>query len=280
MAIYGYIPHLVRLKKIKGFFKIDLTDIPVELKREAANHLRDEVLKGINPQPVNPVIYFLELFAIVVSDSNVLLEKFLDYYSRLALKNKRALGELKKYLDCTETVPIEEYLVRTSKFPVNPLKIYWLKMSKGVVQLEKYSCIISLIEDIVNYARELKQKLNEPAIREELLEIIRMSQPRRKGTPRFYRNLLEATGIEDGKRRIIMYWLAPYLVTIHGMTKEEAINTILEWLTRQDGKRVPAYWVRAEVESVARKGLKPWKREKVFRIDPQLKEILEKHGII
>ena len=281
MNVYGYVPHLIRIKKVKGMLSVNLTDIPPDIKRDVANHLRDEVLSFSDPKPVHPATYFLELFTLSVHGSEQMMERFLLYYSKLAMKKQEALKELRKHLDCRDVLDIGEYLERTSAIPSNPLRLYWLKVRNGKVYMGDFSCILPLLEDIVSYSAELKQKVTDPAIRDELKEILRITRTKRSGKmPKFYRNLLDATGIEDGKKRIIMYWLAPYLVNIKGMTKEEAVGVIMEWLSRQDGQRVPHYWVRAEVESVARKGIRPWRRDKVFEKDPQIKEILEKHGIV
>lgn len=287
MSIYHYIPHLAVLVKRKtgklpkGIEPINLTDIPPDLKRDVANHIRDEIMRAVNPQPVEPTLYLLEVLVIAMSDSRNLKERFLSYYSRLALKNKKALSYLQKYIECTDELSMKEYLQRASRLQANPLKLYWLEIEKGKVKLGSYSCILSLLEDISRLLEETRKKIGNDVVADELRDILSMSQRKPSGrTPRFYKRLLDATGIEDGKKRIIMYWIAPYLISIANMPKEEAINTILEWLSRQEGQRVPNYWVRAEVEAVARKKLMPWKKDKVLEKDPQLKEILQKHGII
>ncbi|NPA76280.1 MAG: DNA primase noncatalytic subunit PriX [Candidatus Diapherotrites archaeon] len=96
----------------------------------------------------------------------------------------------------------------------------------------------------------------------------------------FIERILSASGIPDGKKRIILYWIMPYLVTVRGLSVDEAVSRVQEWLANQGGQKVLLSWVRADAENVKKRGVRPWSIKTVEQRDPALVKMLREMGVL
>ena len=179
-------------------------------------------------------------------------------------------------------VPLSAYMKYRHIYPET--KIYHVELKRGVVYLT--DALLPLFAGCTAYTLSVAGlPLDVSGVPERFAEYAKRSVAVRRA-PRSSRGygyieaVLSASGIPDGRKRIIFYWLAPYLVTVKGLSPDEAISTINEWLSRQGGGRIQPSWVKDEVLLAKRKGIRPWSLKKVRERDPGLVDILEGMGVL
>jgi len=98
----------------------------------------------------------------------------------------------------------------------------------------------------------------------------------------FIERILQVSGLEDGRKRIIYYWLSKWFGCILEIPPEECARAIEEWLSRQGSGDSKVYrsWILKECEYAYRDKICPWTLETTARKDPEIIEILKKHNII
>lgn len=96
----------------------------------------------------------------------------------------------------------------------------------------------------------------------------------------FVERLLSAEGIPDGKKRILLFWIIPYLANVKGLSVDEVVARVQEWLSRQGGQKVLVSWVRSDAELAKKKGIRPWSLKKVEQTDPALMKMLRDMGVL
>jgi hypothetical protein len=87
-------------------------------------------------------------------------------------------------------------------------------------------------------------------------------------------------GLPDGRKRFILYVLSAYLVNVKGLSEEEAIQVVQEFLEnscRNHGNCGKVYesFIRGDLQRVKSKGLKPTTLEKLREKDPDLHSLIE-----
>jgi len=96
----------------------------------------------------------------------------------------------------------------------------------------------------------------------------------------FIRRVIEASGLPDGRKRILLYWLIPYWINVEGLSVDEAVERAKEWISRQAGGKIYESWIRSDAINVKKRGIKPWSLKKVERESPDLVKMLKEMGIL
>ena len=79
------------------------------------------------------------------------------------------------------------------------------------------------------------------------------------GKYRWIRQVIEASGLRDGRKRLLFYVLVLYWVTIEGRSVEETVLLAEKWVKRQSRRdQVSRSWIRSLARNVGRKKIKPW----------------------
>jgi len=87
--------------------------------------------------------------------------------------------------------------------------------------------------------------------------------------------LLLKKGVPDGRRRLILYVVSRYLVNVKGLSEEDAIAEVKDFLRKScenynNCSKVYDSWIRNVINRVKSGGWKPWTLEKLKEKDPQL----------
>ncbi len=179
-------------------------------------------------------------------------------------------------------VPLSEYMKYKHIYPET--KIYHLPLRAGIVHLPRrvqpyfaatvaYTIVRSSLPADVSSVPERFKEFATAAV--PVAAVQRSS----RGWG-FIERIFSASGIPDGKKRIILYWLMPYLISVRGLPVDEAVARVTEWLARQGGQKVPRSWVRSDAENVKRHGIRPWGLKKVEQQDPSLVKMLRSLGVL
>ncbi|MEB3816516.1 MAG: DNA primase noncatalytic subunit PriX [Desulfurococcales archaeon] len=88
-------------------------------------------------------------------------------------------------------------------------------------------------------------------------------------------------GVPDGRSRLILYVISRYLVNVKGLSDDEALATINDFLRASCEKhgncgKIYQSWIRNVIRHVRRGGWKPWSLDRIKREDPELLHIIEK----
>jgi hypothetical protein len=163
-------------------------------------------------------------------------------------------------------------------------KLYHLPVSLGVVHLPPsrvpyfagtvaYSLVISGLPEDVSSVPPVFKQYAQSAVP------VTASKTSAKGWG-YIEKILSVSGLPDGKKRILFYWVIPYLTNVKGLSVPEVVSTVQDWLARQGGQKVPISWVRAEAENVKKKGYNPWSLKRVESVDPSLIKLLKDLGVL
>jgi len=87
-------------------------------------------------------------------------------------------------------------------------------------------------------------------------------------------------GLPDGRKRFILYTLTPYLAAVRGVSEEEGVETVKEFLEascRNHGACGKVYdsWVRAAFRGALRKGVKPRGLRSWEERDPEVLRLIK-----
>ena len=77
-------------------------------------------------------------------------------------------------------------------------------------------------------------------------------------------------GLEDGRKRFILYIASRYLVNVKGLSEDQAMEVIREFAKKKGSGKVYDSWVRSVLRGVKAKGLKPWTLKRLQERDPEL----------
>ncbi|AOL15924.1 hypothetical protein BFU36_03380 [Sulfolobus sp. A20] len=77
-------------------------------------------------------------------------------------------------------------------------------------------------------------------------------------------------GIQDGRKRFILYVASRYLVNIKGLGDEEAIQALKEFYYKVPTGKIYDSWLKSVVNGVKNKGLLPWSLEKISEKDKEM----------
>ena len=102
---------------------------------------------------------------------------------------------------------------------------------------------------------------------------------RPKGNYEWIEKLLK-TGVPDGRHRLILYVISRYLVNVKGLTEDEALKVIHDFLDLscknfKNCSKVYDSWIKNVVRKVKEGGWKPWSLDKIKSADPDLFSKLE-----
>lgn len=180
------------------------------------------------------------------------------------------------------SIPFSTYMHFKHIYPET--KVYHMNIRKGYVY--PTADLLPLIAGCIAYTLSVSGlPLDVSTLPKQFSDYARRSVVvrRTKSSSKVYdyiEAILSASGIPDGRKRIIYYWLAPYLVNIKGLSPDEANSTINDWLARQGGGKIQPSWVKDEVLIVNRKKIHPWGLKKVEQQDPSLVESLRSLGVL
>ena len=99
------------------------------------------------------------------------------------------------------------------------------------------------------------------------------------GTVQWIEELLER-GVQDGRHRLLWRVVAPYLVNVRRLSRDEAAARAREWLDRCAGLRplsdrsLRTSGVRYYLENAGRSGLRPASMSRLLEFYPDLREVL------
>lgn len=77
-------------------------------------------------------------------------------------------------------------------------------------------------------------------------------------------------GLDDARKRFILYVASRYLVNVRGLSEEEAVRELKEFYSRKAGGKVYESWLRSVVRGVKSKRLLPWSLNKIENRDKDL----------
>jgi len=133
-----------------------------------------------------------------------------------------------------------------------------------------------IYRNLLEMMKEKRQrKMLEAIITNELNE--KKKNEERKGTIVWIEKLLQNPGIvSDGRKRMLLHLIIPYLLTVKGLSEAEAEEKCRAWLeaTGVDYGKYKSF-VKCEIRAVARKGILPMRREKFMHMYPDLKTYLD-----
>lgn len=103
------------------------------------------------------------------------------------------------------------------------------------------------------------------------------NKPVRGKSRRWIEELLNAKGIDDGRKRLIWLVFAPYLINIKKYDFEKAYLIIENWLNNNKvaGKRITSSFIRGQLRNAINTGLLPLSKEKAFERFSDVPKILE-----
>ncbi len=188
------------------------------------------------------------------------------------------------YVDPARPVfPLPRYMSFPHVYPET--KIYHLPVRGGNVYVppERLPLVAGCIAfQMVRKGLPVGGKIPEE-IREAVSRVVSRSlRPRgRRGKGiGFIERIIAASGIPDGRKRILLYWLIPYWITVQGLSVDEAVERAKEWVSRQAGGKILESWIRSDAQNVKKRGIRPWSLSKVERESPDLVKMLREMGIL
>ena len=285
MEVFYEVPFLAVLEKRKDLLPENPSNPPEDVLRAASTHLRTILYGKPRTKPVHPSVFFTEANLVAFSPSSFLWERFARHYALLAVPAFERREEiLLRHYPPSEVLSLKEFLSVQRPFP--ELKLYHLEVSGGKVYLGRRAPLFQaslLYRDILRWISERVRNIvvsgSLDDLRETAQRVLAPPSGRKRGYPHIQR-LLNVTGLPDGRKRVLFYWLIPYWVTVEGKTPEEVLELANEWISRQGGAKIYSSWILSEAENVRSKGIKPWSVRKVEQIDPELVKLLRGMGAL
>ena len=282
--VFRWVPFLAILERRRDLLPEHPEKVSRNLLDASKKHLRSIVTGKTELSPVSPSQFFLEANLVAFSPSKVLWERFARYYANLSLRAFVA-GDplLDRHYPPRGEVPVPEYLRVPRPFP--ELLLYHVEVDGGIVRLRRpylfrasllYADILSWIEKKV---RPIVTSGSLEELRKHAQEVMAPPGPK-KGRYGFIKKILSLSGLPDGRKRILFYWLIPYWVTVEGRSPEEVLELANRWIAQQGGGKIYSSWILSEAENVRTKGIKPWSINKVERVDPDLIKLLRSVGAL
>ncbi len=281
-AVYPFLPSAAKRAEQLG---ISISSLDDQVLSSASDRFRQILLKRFD-QPVldekTELLHFIlfRIFASVLGS-----EYYYDLLGRFYAERTLRFNPLELFAELgitPEAVPLSVYMSYRHVYPET--KLHYVALRRGVVYLEPSRQRL-FAGDVAYTLATRGLPLDVSRVPKHFADYARRAVPVRRTASRspsgyrFIEAILSASGIPDGRKRIVFFWLAPYLVTIKGMHPDEAVSTIVEWLSRQ-GAKIPPSWVRDEVQLAKRKGIRPWGLKKVEQTDPALVKMLRNLGVL
>ncbi len=222
-----------------------------------------------------------------VLDTPLYYDRFGKFYARRA---EHAPPEYRMFLfsatglgDPTAGIPLSVYMSFRHVYPET--KLYHLPLSAGVVYVPSH--VLPALAGSVAYTLATRglpipvDRIPEPIRQWAKRAVPRVVVPVGKGGSgrwAFIEAILKLSGVPDGRKRIILYWIMPYLITVKGLDIDTAVSISKEWAKRQ-GAKILESWLRSDAENVKRKGLHPWSPSKVRAVSPDVFRMLQEMGV-
>lgn len=83
-------------------------------------------------------------------------------------------------------------------------------------------------------------------------------------------------GLEDARKRFILYVASRYLVNVKGLSEDEAIKRLEEFYSKKGGGKVYESWLKSVVRGVKNKGLLPWSLKRIEEKDKEMYIVISK----
>ncbi|ARM76073.1 DNA primase noncatalytic subunit PriX [Acidianus manzaensis] len=83
-------------------------------------------------------------------------------------------------------------------------------------------------------------------------------------------------GINDGRKRFILYVASRYLVNVKGLSEDEALERLKEFYYKNGSGKIYDAWIRSVIKGVKSKGLRPPSLKKLQEKDRELYEEVSK----
>ena len=164
------------------------------------------------------------------------------------------------------------HLIR-SVYSFNPKGKQWKKPVYGdfypIWKIPK-----GLFLDVREYiARKREQRLIEELINEEISgEKKAEKKPRGPSKVKWIEEIFQTPErVRDGRKRLLLHVIIPYLITVKGLSEEEAMMCAGEWVEKT-GAQLSKYrsFIRSQVKITRRKRILPMRKEKFFGLYPDL----------
>ncbi|MEM1626978.1 MAG: DNA primase noncatalytic subunit PriX [Sulfolobaceae archaeon] len=77
-------------------------------------------------------------------------------------------------------------------------------------------------------------------------------------------------GLEDCRKRFILYVASRYLINVKGLDDEKVIDILREFYYKKGGGKIYDSWLRSVIKGVREKKLLPWSLDKIKNKDKEL----------
>ena len=282
-ARYPFLPSAARRAERLG---IDPTTLDDTALSTASDRFRQILMKRFDMPILDERTELLHFIVFRMFASILNSDYYYDLLGKFYAERARRYDPAELFVELgidPSAVPLSEYMKYRHVYPET--KLYYVDLSNGIVHLDPERA--KLFAGDIAYTLAVKGLPLDPSkIPKSYTDYARRAVPVRRSSPAkskgyaFIEAILSASGIPDGRKRIIFFWLAPYLVNVKGLTPEEAVSVLTEWLSRQGGAKIPPSWVKDEVVLAKRKGIRPWGLKKVESADPGLVKMLRDLGVI
>lgn len=83
-------------------------------------------------------------------------------------------------------------------------------------------------------------------------------------------------GLDDARKRFILYVGSRYLVNVKGVSEDEAVKKLEEFYSKKGGGKVYDSWLKSVVRGVKSKGLLPWSLKRIEEKDKEMYVLISK----
>lgn len=282
-AIYPFLPSASKRAErlgitVDGVTEVDLTSASNRLRSILSKHFDLPVL-----DEKTELLHYI-LFRIFVSILGS--EYYYDLLGRFYAERVRRFFSSELFVEVgvdPYSIPLSDYMKYRHIYPET--KLYYVDLRQGIIHLPEK--LHPLFAGDIAYSFAVKGlPLDVSKVPKHFSDYARRAVPVRGTSTKstkgyaYIEAVLSASGIPDGRKRLIFFWLAPYLVTIKGLHPDEAVSVIEDWLSRQGGAKIPPSWVKDEVALAKRKNIRPWGLKKVEQTDPGLIKMLRDVGVL
>jgi len=282
--VYPFLPSAARRAERLG---IDPTALDDATLSSASDRFRQILLKHFDLPVLDERTELLHFILFRMFASALGSDYYYELLGKFYAERARRYDPVEFFVELgidPSAIPLPEYMKYSHIYPET--KLYYVDVERGIVHLDDERA--RLFAGDIAYTLSIRGLPLDPSkIPKAYVDYARRAVPvRRSSSPKtakgysFIESILSTSGIPDGRKRIIFYWLAPYLVNIKGLTPEEAVSVLNEWLSRQGGGKIPPSWVKDEALLAKRKGIRPWGLKKVESTDPGLVKMLRGMGVL
>jgi hypothetical protein len=282
-AVYPFLPSAAKRAERLGIDVSNLDDLALTA---ASDRFRQILLKRFNLPVLDEKAELTHFILFRIFASILGSEYYYDLLGKFYAERARIHNPSELFVELgidPEAIPLAVYMSYRHVYPET--KLYYTDLRKGVVRLDPDRAAL-FAGDIAYTLSTRGLPLDVSNLPKHFADYARRAVPVRRSKPQntkgysYIESILSASGIPDGRKRIIFFWLAPYLVNVKGMHPDEAVSVLQEWLSRQGGAKIPPSWVKDEALLAKRKGIRPWGLKKVESADPALVKMLRDMGVI